>query len=53
MASIPVRWLESLELRDVIDRVAADIDWVPRVYEGDCGDAQSRDEQIWRRYPGW
>ncbi|MNP36742.1 ADP-ribosylglycohydrolase [compost metagenome] len=52
VASIPVRWQEALELHEVIDQVAADIDWVPRVYEGG-GDAQDSDAQIWRRYPGW
>ncbi|MBO3274112.1 ADP-ribosylglycohydrolase family protein [Pseudomonas schmalbachii] len=49
---IPARWLEALELHDVIDQVAADIDWVPRVYEGGS-DTQDSDAQIWRRYPGW
>ncbi len=50
VASIPERWLDKLELRDVIEKVAEDMEWVPRNYQG--GDGQS-DEQIWQRYPGW
>ncbi len=49
VASIPQRWLDKLELREVIEKVAEDIDWVPRAYEGDGG---QYDEQIWQRYPG-
>ncbi len=53
VASIPERWLVALELRDVIDQVATDLDWVPRTYGGGCGEARSHDDEIWQRYPGW
>ncbi|OBY90991.1 crystallin J1 [Pseudomonas sp. AU11447] len=52
-ASIPARWLASLELREVIEQVAVDIDRVPRVYAGECGEDRTHDEQICQRYPGW
>ncbi|MGQ9951321.1 ADP-ribosylglycohydrolase family protein [Pseudomonas aeruginosa] len=52
-ASIPERWLAPLELQAVIEQVAADIDELPRVYGGGCSEDHLRDEQIWRRYPGW
>ncbi|WP_236201232.1 ADP-ribosylglycohydrolase family protein [Pseudomonas pseudonitroreducens] len=52
-ASIPTRWLASLELREVIEQVAVDIDRVPRVYAGECGEDRTHDEQICQRYPGW
>ncbi|BAT67275.1 ADP-ribosylglycohydrolase family protein [Pseudomonas aeruginosa] len=50
--SIPEHWLASLELREVIEQVAVDIDEVPRVYAGECGEDRI-DEQICQRYPGW
>ena len=49
--AIPDRWLEDLELRDVITQVAADISWVPMVYDADDSEGVSKD--IWMRYPGW
>lgn len=52
-ASIPERWLTSLELRDVIEQLAIDIHEVPRIYGGESGEDQAHDEQIRRRYPGW
>ena len=48
-AAIPVRWYEGLELRCVIEKVAEDIERVPRDYSGDGGEF---DQQIERRYPG-
>ncbi len=53
VASIPERWLVALELRDVIDRVAIDLDSVLRTYGGECGEARPHDDEIWQRYPGW
>ena len=50
VASIPTRWLDKLELRDVIERLAEDIDRVPQTYNGESG---PDDAQIWERYPGW
>ncbi|EOZ4878956.1 ADP-ribosylglycohydrolase family protein [Pseudomonas aeruginosa] len=52
-SSIPERWLASLELREVIEQIAVDIDDVPRVYAGECGEYRIHDEQISQRYPGW
>ena len=49
--AIPDHWLEDLELRDVITQVAADISWVPVVYDADDSESVSKD--IWMRYPGW
>lgn len=51
-ACISERWLAPLELREVIEQVAVDIDEVPRAYGGAYGDDRIRDEQIWQRYPG-
>lgn len=48
--AIPQRWLEHLELRDVIGQVAWDIIQIPDQYQAeDCEVAES----IWQRYPGW
>lgn len=52
-AGIPERWLTSLELREVIEQVAEDIDEVPRIYGGEYGDDRALDKQIYQRYPGW
>ncbi|ASD19956.1 ADP-ribosylglycohydrolase family protein [Pseudomonas aeruginosa] len=52
-AGIPERWLASLELREVIEQVAEDIDEVPRIYGGEYGDDRALDKQIFQRYPGW
>ena len=49
VAAIPDRWLAPLELREVIEVVAEDIERVPRDYSGYGGEF---DEQIWKRYPG-
>ncbi|AGA73003.1 crystallin J1 [Pseudomonas plecoglossicida] len=47
--AIPDRWLECLELRQVIAQVAEDIERVPREY---CGVGGEFDEQIELAYPG-
>jgi ADP-ribosylglycohydrolase len=49
IAAIPVRWLAQLELRNVIEKVAHDIDRVPREYSGYGGD---REAGIEAEYPG-
>lgn len=49
--AIPAHWLEDLELRDVITQIAADISFVPSVYDVDDGEGVS--STIWTRYPGW
>lgn len=49
VAAIPVRWLGSLELRNVIEKVAHDIDRVPREYSGYGG---ASDVGIEAEYPG-
>lgn len=49
--AIPVRWLEPLELRDVIDQVAYGIEWVPRTYRGDYSPEAVEDEVIFECYP--
>jgi ADP-ribosylglycohydrolase len=41
--SLPARWLDQLELREVTDQLARDLVAVP------SGDG----EQYWARYPGW
>jgi len=48
VAVIPDRWLERLELRQVIAQVAEDIERVPREY---CGVGGEFDEQIELAYP--
>lgn len=40
---IPQRWLEQLELREVIDQVAHDL----------VGVAKGPADSYWNRYPGW
>lgn len=47
--AIPARWLESLELRHVIEKVASDIERVPREYLGGAGES---DRGIEIEYPG-
>ncbi|KQQ49858.1 crystallin J1 [Pseudomonas sp. Leaf127] len=47
--AIPARWLERLELRNVIEKVAADIERVPRDYQGGAG---ALDSDIEVHYPG-
>lgn len=51
--AIPERWLESLELREVIEQLAHDIEWVPRTYCGDYSSNVVEDERIFARYPGY
>ncbi|OXT66083.1 crystallin J1 [Pseudomonas aeruginosa] len=51
--NIPERWLASLELSEVIEQIAVDIDEVPRVYGGEYGEDRILDKQICQRYPGW
>lgn len=48
-AAIPARWYKRLELRSVIEKIAHDIDRVPREYSGYGGDA---DGEIEADYPG-
>lgn len=48
-AAIPARWLGQLELREVIEQMAEDIERVPREYWGYGGEI---DQQIERVYPG-
>ncbi|OZY59794.1 crystallin J1 [Pseudomonas lundensis] len=48
-AAIPARWFTQLELREVIEQMAEDIERVPREY---CGVGGEFDEQIERAYPG-
>lgn len=48
-AAIPARWLIQLELREVIEQMAEDIERIPREY---CGGGGEFDEQIERAYPG-
>ncbi|WAH59470.1 ADP-ribosylglycohydrolase family protein [Pseudomonas silvicola] len=48
-AAIPARWFQRLELRAVIERVAEDIERVPRDY---CGYGGEDDEWIELAYPG-
>lgn len=47
--AIPARWLEKLELRGVIEKVAEDIERVPREYSGYGGEF---DQVIEAEYPG-
>ncbi|WP_137823523.1 ADP-ribosylglycohydrolase family protein [Pseudomonas sp. D(2018)] len=48
--AIPTRWLNQLELREVIEQVAEDLEQVPQQY---CGQDGEQDDAIWARYPGW
>ncbi|MNC32039.1 ADP-ribosyl-[dinitrogen reductase] glycohydrolase [compost metagenome] len=48
-AAIPARWLTQLELREVIEQMAEDIERIPREY---CGVGGEFNEQIERAYPG-
>jgi ADP-ribosylglycohydrolase len=49
--AIPDRWLDNLELRDVIEQIASDISYVPfAFYEDDDSPVSTI---IWERYPGW
>lgn len=50
--AIPVRWLEPLELREVIDQVAYGIEWVPRTYRGEYSPEAVEDDVIFECYPG-
>lgn len=47
--AIPARWCEQLELREVIERVAEDIERVQRDF---CGVDGEWDDEIFRDYPG-
>ncbi len=48
-AAIPSRWLQRLELRKVIERIADDLEVVPRDY---CGYGGEEDDWIDVAYPG-
>jgi len=48
-AAIPARWFAQLELREVIEQMAEDIERIPCEY---CGVGGEFDEQIERAYPG-
>ena len=50
VSSIPDRWLDKLELREVIEKIAEDIEWVPKNYSANDGPS---DAFIWKQYPGW
>lgn len=49
--AIPDRWLDNLELRDVIEQIASDISYVPFAFFED--DDSPVSTSIWKRYPGW
>lgn len=48
--AIPQRWLEALELRDLIEQMAADIIQLPENYQADDSE---QDRLYFTRYPGW
>ncbi|SEJ43660.1 ADP-ribosylglycohydrolase [Azotobacter beijerinckii] len=48
--AIPACWLDELELRDVIERIALDLCLVPGSYRADGSEAS---RAIGERYPGW
>ena len=48
-AAIPARWYAQLELREVIEQMAEDIERIPREY---CGYGGEFDQQIEQMYPG-
>lgn len=48
--AIPLRWLDSLELCDVLEQVAQDIECVSHIHSGDL-DYATPDEALARRYP--
>jgi ADP-ribosylglycohydrolase len=50
---IPIKWLERLELRDVITELAEDL-FAYRGWEiGEFSDNREQNERIWRKYPGF
>ncbi|UFH49874.1 ADP-ribosylglycohydrolase family protein [Pseudomonas sp. KNUC1026] len=49
VAGIPQRWLQALELRDAIERIARDLYEVPRTFLGGYGE---QDSSIFDAYPG-
>ncbi len=51
-AAIPARWLDDLELRDAIARIAIDLDEFPDWHLGGH-DGAAADDVILQRYPGW
>ncbi|SFH38158.1 ADP-ribosylglycohydrolase family protein [Modicisalibacter xianhensis] len=51
--SIPARWLEPLELRDVIAEVAEDLLSFPNWDIDDAVSNEAEYERIWRKYPGF
>ncbi|WP_442909158.1 ADP-ribosylglycohydrolase family protein [Halopseudomonas sp.] len=49
--AIPERWLEELELREAIIRIAVDLAEIPAQYQGK---SNARERRLMRvRYPGW
>lgn len=48
--SIPATWIKRLDLRDIVEQIATDLECVPRLYDGEDG---PYDDEIWTRYPGW
>ena len=48
----PARWLGSLELREVIEQLAHDIEWVPRTYCGNTARALPRTSAYGNTIPG-
>lgn len=51
--SIPVRWLEPLELGDVITEVAEDLLTFPAWDIDEAASNEAEYERIWRKYPGF
>lgn len=51
LEELPPAWLEALELRDWLDRLAHDLQWLPRVYRG-LGHG-THDAELRERYPDW
>lgn len=51
LEGLPPAWLEALELRDWLDRLAHDLQWLPHVYRGRGHGAH--DAELGERYPGW
>lgn len=51
LEGLPPTWLEALELRDWLDLVAHDLQWLPRAYRG--RGVGAHDAELLARYPAW
>lgn len=51
LEGLPPAWLEALEYHDWLERLAHDLQWLPRVYRGRGHGAH--DAELNARYPGW